>query len=670
MRFLWQSMFAVMVFAHPIFAETPIKSENVTEPYSIGGKHLAYFIDKTSSYEIESITRPDLNAQFQTLEAEIAQFGYTASSIWLKFEIENNFANGETLLLEVGTPALDVIEIYELKNETWSKRVFGDHQPFKNREFVYRNILIGLDLNSPGPKTYFLRIKSSGSVIVPLVLYQPNSFYASKILLEGWHFAFYGILAVMIFYNGFIYLAFRSISYLLYSTSTFFLLIFYFGLNGHGFQFLYPNSIFLQNYLVPISISISWILILEFTIRFLSLNQISLILYRLLRISQSVTFLFIPLVFVSLLQVNKYQTIFGIFNAIFVLSSGYFSLFHGYKAARFFVIGWSMFLAGVLLLLFRSLGILPSNFWTTYTMQIGSLFELVFLSLALADKYKYILEENNSVQAELLHTQIKQNENLEASVRARTVQLNRSLSIIKQDLAVAKKIQQNTLMIDHSRFDPLEIVPFYSAISEVGGDFYGINKVTDLKYRIFLADATGHGIQAALITMAIKGIYDNIKNYDLNIQQIMEIFNDEYVQKYGSLYTYLTCIIVDIDLEKQLLEVTSAGHPSCLLIHNDGSTNFPKTGRMIGIAKGTRYDSYQYEFIPGNRLYLFTDGIFEEFNALEEEFGEIRLNEILKNSKELSLKDSIYEVLNRLDQFLDGHEKQDDITILGIGYKS
>jgi len=150
----------------------------------------------------------------------------------------------------------------------------------------------------------------------------------------------------------------------------------------------------------------------------------------------------------------------------------------------------------------------------------------------------------------------------------------------------------------------------------------------------------------------------------------MEIFNDEYVQKYGSLYTYLTCIIVDIDLEKQLLEVTSAGHPSCLLIHNDGSTNFPKTGRMIGIAKGTRYDSYQYEFIPGNRLYLFTDGIFEEFNALEEEFGEIRLNEILKNSKELSLKDSIYEVLNRLDQFLDGHEKQDDITILGIGYKS
>jgi serine phosphatase RsbU (regulator of sigma subunit) len=353
-----------------------------------------------------------------------------------------------------------------------------------------------------------------------------------------------------------------------------------------------------------------------------------------------------------------------------ILTSGIWSILRGYKAARYFVFGWSIFITGILLLLFRSLGILPSNFLTTYTMQIGSLFELVFLSLALADKYKNILEENNLVQGELLQSQIKQNETLEAKVQERTILLNQSLSFIKQDLAVAKKIQQNTLMINYHLIEELEIIPFYLAMSEVGGDFYGINKVTDNKYRLFLADATGHGIQAALITMAIKGIYDNIKNYDLSIQQLMEIFNDEYVQKYGSLNTYLTCIIVDIDIENELLEVTSAGHPSCLLIHNDGTISFPKTGRMIGIVKGTQYDSFQFQFVPGNRLYLFTDGIFEEFNSAEEEFGEERLYSILRNSMNLSIEKSIHEVINQLEMFLGGRAKQDDITILGVGFKN
>lgn len=72
-------------------------------------------------------------------------------------------------------------------------------------------------------------------------------------------------------------------------------------------------------------------------------------------------------------------------------------------------------------------------------------------------------------------------------------------------------------------------------------------------YRIFIADATGHGVQAALITMAIKGIYDNIKNLDLGIAEVMSIFNNEFMEKYISLNSLMTCAMIDINVKENFL---------------------------------------------------------------------------------------------------------------------
>ncbi len=652
-----------------LFAQEPFDLSPYETSKNITGSYISYLLDESDTLQISDITSNAFQSRFLTSASEIPSFGYSPSTVWLKLIVRVPENNSRKLLLEVALAGLDLIEVYEKKGNTWDTRVFGDLLPFSKREINYRNVTFAVADSSEKISTIYLKFKTRGTLILPLILHSRDRFFESKILLEGWLYSFYAILAVMIFYNGFIFIAFRSVSYFLYSASTFFLLLFYVGFNGHGFQFLYPNSIFLQNYLVPVCISIAWIFLLEFTIRFLDFKQVFVKLTLLFRVFQLISLLFIPALFFSLQQVSKYQTISGFFEALLILIAGTMCMFRGYKAARYFVLGWALFILGIIFIIFRSLGLLPTNPITTYTMQIGSVFEIIFSSLALADKYRFILAENNKVQGEILEYQIEQNETLERKVKERTLQLEQSLTLIKQDLAVAKKIQQNTLMINYHSIEKLEIIPFYMAMTEVGGDFYGINKVTDSKYRFFLADATGHGIQAALITMAIKGIYDNIKNYDLSIKQLMEIFNDEYIQKYGSLNTYLTCIIVDIDVENQLLEVTSAGHPSCLLLDRDGTISFPKTGRMIGIFKDAEYDSFQYEFNPGDRLFLFTDGIFEEFNTSQEEFGEERLQSILQKSKDMSIEKSIHEVLTALDQFLDGKEKQDDITILGIGYK-
>ncbi|HNH10721.1 MAG TPA: PP2C family protein-serine/threonine phosphatase, partial [Leptospiraceae bacterium] len=215
----------------------------------------------------------------------------------------------------------------------------------------------------------------------------------------------------------------------------------------------------------------------------------------------------------------------------------------------------------------------------------------------------------------------------------------------------------------------LEIFPYYSAMSEVGGDFYGVSIVSQNHYRIFLADVTGHGIQAALITMAVKGIYDDIRKFELSPSEILDIFNDEFFEKYQSLNSLLTCIFVDIYPNERKIQYASAGHPPCILLSEGEIHLLEKTGRMIGIKKANMYRTVEMPFSENDRILLFSDGIYEQFDSEGKEFGEDRLRELIQKTSNLRLKSSIEAVISDLNLFLGRQEKQDDITILGIELK-
>lgn len=263
------------------------------------------------------------------------------------------------------------------------------------------------------------------------------------------------------------------------------------------------------------------------------------------------------------------------------------------------------------------------------------------------------------------------NNSLEQLVKDRTSALNKSLSVIKKDLTLAKKIQKSILTVKPALFKELNIHSTYIPMSEVGGDFYDISKVNEHTYRIFQADATGHGVQAAMITMAVKGIFDNIKNFDLETSQIMDIFNNEYMNKYESLNSFMTAVLIDINVQNHTLQYVSAGHPAAVLIKSSQEQMYLKsTGKMIGILKNINYKSAVLDFTLADRLYVFTDGLFEEFNWEKEEFGEEKLYSILAENNHLTFEEVVKKALTGLQQFLEGRELQDDITMLGIELKN
>jgi len=269
-----------------------------------------------------------------------------------------------------------------------------------------------------------------------------------------------------------------------------------------------------------------------------------------------------------------------------------------------------------------------------------------------------------------------QNANLEKNVQERTYELQQSKNVaekllqeIKTDLLLAKKIQQNILPKDLKLSPQLEVNITFLPLNEVGGDLYDITKLSDTKFRFFIADATGHGLQAALLTMTIKSEYENIKNSNLSPSQLLNTINEQFYKKYKSLTTFFSCIILDLDLAKNELLFSSAGHPAQFYIDQKNTNLMEKQGRLIGILGDTKYKDISFPFYPGSKIFLFTDGAYEQFSQKREEYGEERLINIINENQNESGEDILNNIIKSLDEFSgDGH-REDDLTMIWINYK-
>lgn len=245
-------------------------------------------------------------------------------------------------------------------------------------------------------------------------------------------------------------------------------------------------------------------------------------------------------------------------------------------------------------------------------------------------------------------------------------QLNKSFHIIKKDLSTAKRIQKSMLPSGYEEYSELEIRAEYIPKDEVGGDFFDITRTGFGTYRLFLADATGHGVQGALITMAIKVAYEFVKQSEKRPGEILEVLNADFISKFKSLNLFYTCILADLDLNKGVLRYSSAGHPEQILLHDSEFHTLQNTGRMIGLSPASIYKDKILKLLRGDRLFLFSDGLFEELNDRREFYGEERLHDLLKKNVEKNAREIVDSILDDLRVFTAGNNFQDDLTVISI----
>lgn len=245
---------------------------------------------------------------------------------------------------------------------------------------------------------------------------------------------------------------------------------------------------------------------------------------------------------------------------------------------------------------------------------------------------------------------------------------------IESELNIANAIQKNMLPSIFPAFPEHKEIDIYAEMKpakEVGGDFYDMFLIDENHLAFLIADVSGKGVPAALIMMITKTL---IKNTALNGYSVDEVFykvNNLLCEK-NSLNHFVTSWFGIFDLRTGKLEFVNAGHnPPLIYTKKENTFEYLKTkpNLILAAMEDTKYTKYEVTLEPGDKIFLYTDGVTEATNENDELYREERLKDYLNNHIDQDVETTIKGVKNDIDNFAGKAEQFDDITMLELLFK-
>jgi sigma-B regulation protein RsbU (phosphoserine phosphatase) len=236
--------------------------------------------------------------------------------------------------------------------------------------------------------------------------------------------------------------------------------------------------------------------------------------------------------------------------------------------------------------------------------------------------------------------------------------------IIQRDLEEAREFQRKMLGAPpRVRGAAVEIV--YQPLGVVGGDLYAVS-VDGQQLRLFIADATGHGVRASLTTMFIKSGYEAVRRTARDPAALLAALNDAIARTYRSAEMLFSAACVDIDLATGKVLAASAAHPAICVVRRGDAAFMGSGGAFLGLRTGMKFKNDETLLEPGDAVYLYTDGFIEarKHNLL---FGDDRLGQAIVEAHRAGTLAG-EGVVAAVSAFLDGTPLDDDGTFLGVRY--
>ena len=259
-------------------------------------------------------------------------------------------------------------------------------------------------------------------------------------------------------------------------------------------------------------------------------------------------------------------------------------------------------------------------------------------------------------------------------------ELERKNSQMEQELIMAGKVQQAMLSQICPTFPPqssteasvLQFHHRYLPAGRVSGDFFYVSRISDHVAGIFICDVMGHGVRSAMITSMLRALVEELQCDADDPGELLARLNDDLfaILRLNDETMYATAIYMIIDTTSLRVRWASAGHPSPLLLQGRDSVEFlplprEKRGKVLGLAPAAHYETGEAILQPGDKLLLYTDGIFEIFEG-DKEFGMNGLMAALRQNPALPTPQLLDNVLQAARNFSLVNDFEDDVCLLAI----
>jgi serine phosphatase RsbU (regulator of sigma subunit) len=261
-----------------------------------------------------------------------------------------------------------------------------------------------------------------------------------------------------------------------------------------------------------------------------------------------------------------------------------------------------------------------------------------------------------------------ENRDLEAAVeilKSFKSELERKQRSMVKDLKLARDIQNGLLPQRIPDWNGIEFCTYFQPMQEVSGDYYDFFPMRD-RIGLTICDVSGHGVPAALITALSKMLFSRYKN--LNPTQMFKNINRDLINllQYQG---YTTSIYLSIE-QNYTITYSIAGHPRPIVLRaKTGDVEILNgEGTFLGMfpTAGDLYENQKFRLEPGDKVFLYTDGVTEARDENGEDFGEQRFLDLVRSTRDLSIYEALDVISQTHSKFTMGTDQGDDITLLGF----
>ncbi|CAA9297895.1 MAG: hypothetical protein AVDCRST_MAG56-5278 [uncultured Cytophagales bacterium] len=425
---IWFLFFACIagIAPTPLLASEPLRLGDQAE-YFLQPGHLEVAEDSSHAWTVDQVSGPGWSGRFIP-RSQLSSIRWNAC-YWVRFRVTNGVADDLHWLLESYDFTIDEITLYAPAGQGFRSVRAGDTYPFATKQIRHKNLVFSLPDVPPGRTQWFyLRIRSIKPFSLIFVLRSHPRFIGYA--LSEYYFLgiFYGILAAIALINLFFFTAVRDIAYLYYVFYVCSTGLFAASMDGTGFQYLWPDQPAINHHSIKFSILLMVISSVMYVRGFFRTWENAPRLDKFI--------LLVLLLKIGLYLLNQWRPVilnkivFDIFPVFVAYAVGILYLKRGFSLARYFVLAYSFLFLGYVVLTLRVLNLIPSTLLTFYAFNFSTVLEMIFLSVALAHRFKLVKKEKERAQEKIIE-QLRENEllkdkmnrELEQKVQERTKEL-------------------------------------------------------------------------------------------------------------------------------------------------------------------------------------------------------------------------------------------------------